>query len=81
MADAGQVLVPAIKRLPGCQGYFAATDAASATMVNISLWDSLEHAQAMGSLPEMAELAREFITMGAEFERPIINYQPLWQLP
>jgi hypothetical protein len=81
MADAGKVLVPAIKRLPGCRGYFAATDGASATMVNVSLWDSLEHAHAMASLPEMAALAREFIAMGAEFERPIINYQPLWQLP
>jgi hypothetical protein len=81
LADAGKVLIPAIKRLPGCQGYFAATDAASATMVNVSLWDSLEHAQAMASLPEMAALAQEFMTMGAEFERPIINYEPLWQIP
>jgi hypothetical protein len=35
----------------------------------------------MGSLPEMATLAREFIELGVAFERPILNYPVLWQLP
>lgn len=81
MAAAERVLLPAIRRLPGCLGYYAATDEASSTMVNVSLWDTLEHADAMATLPEMAQLAKEFIALGAQFERPIINYQPLWQLP
>jgi quinol monooxygenase YgiN len=81
MADAGQVLIPAIRRLPGCLSYYAATDAASSTMVNVSFWDTLEHAQAMATLPEMGELAKEFVALGVEFERPIVNYQTLWQLP
>lgn len=81
MAKAGDVLIPAIRRLPGCLGYWAATDEASSTMVNVSLWDTLEHAQAMATLPEMAALATEFVALGAEFERPIINYPALWQLP
>jgi hypothetical protein len=29
----------------------------------------------------MAALAKEFVALGAEFERPIVNYQALWQLP
>ena len=81
MADAGRVLVPAIQRLPGCLSYHAATDEASSTMINVSVWDTLEHAQAMATLPEMAALAQEFIALGAQFERPIVNYRSLWQLP
>ena len=80
MTDAGPVLIPAIKRLAGCLSYHAATDEASSTMINVSVWDTLEHAQAMSALPEMAELAREFVALGAEFERPIINYETLWSI-
>jgi hypothetical protein len=29
----------------------------------------------------MGELAKEFIALGAEFERPIVNYEALWRLP
>jgi quinol monooxygenase YgiN len=74
-------LVPAISGMPGCLSYYVGSEQASCTMVNISVWDTLEHAQAMGSLPEMAALAKEFIALGVEFERPIINYPVLWQLP
>jgi quinol monooxygenase YgiN len=81
MNEAGIALMPAIRRLPGCLSYYAATDEASSTMINVSVWDTLEHAQAMATLPEMAALAKEFVAMGAEFERPIVNYPALWQLP
>jgi quinol monooxygenase YgiN len=74
-------LVPAIRRMPGCLHYYAGADATTHTMINVSVWDTLEHAQAMGSLPEMAALAGEFIALGVEFERPIANYPVLWQLP
>jgi hypothetical protein len=75
-----QVLIRAPRRLPGCLGYYAGADATTTTMINVSLWDTLEHAQALGSLPEMATLAREFVALGVEFERPIANYPVLWQL-
>jgi quinol monooxygenase YgiN len=80
MAEAGTTLVPAIKKLPGCLSYYAATDEDSSTLVNVSVWDTLEHAQTMATLPEMTALAKEFIALGAEFERPIINYPALWNL-
>ena len=79
--EASRALIPAIGRLPGCLSYYAGTDEQTHTMVNVSVWDSLEHAQAMGSLPEMLALAGEFIALGVEFERPIANYPVLWQLP
>lgn len=74
-------LVPAISAMAGCQSYYVGADEASCTMVNVSVWDTLEHAQAMGTLPEMAGLAKDFIALGVEFERPIVNYSVLWQLP
>jgi quinol monooxygenase YgiN len=80
MTEAGKKLIPAIKALPGCLSYYAATDEMSSTMVNVSIWDTLEHAQAMATLPEMAALAKEFVALGAEFERPIVNYPALWQI-
>jgi quinol monooxygenase YgiN len=74
-------LVPAIRAMPGCVSYFAGSDQTSNTMVNVSVWDTLEHAQAMGSLPEMAALAREFVELGVTFERPIVNYPVIWKIP
>ena len=74
-------LVPAIQALPGCLSYYVGSDETSTTMVNVSVWDSLEHAQAMATLPEMAASAKEFLALGVEFERPIVNYPVLWSLP
>jgi quinol monooxygenase YgiN len=79
--NSSESLVPAIRRLPGCISYFVGSDAASNTMVNVSVWDTLEHAQAMSSLAEMTALGEEFARMGVTFERPIINYEAMWQLP
>jgi quinol monooxygenase YgiN len=81
MSAAAQTLLPAIRNLPGCISYYVATEQESSTMVNVSVWDTLEHAQAMATLAEMGALAQEFIALGVEFERPIINYPALWQLP
>jgi quinol monooxygenase YgiN len=74
-------LIPAIRRLPGCVSYFVGSEAGSNTMVNVSVWDTLEHAEAMSSLAEMAALAKEFVHIGVVFERPITNYEVMWQLP
>ena len=76
-----ETLIPAIRRLSGCMSYYVGSDAASNTMVNVSVWDTLEHAQAMSSLAEMTALGEEFARMGVTFERPIINYEAMWQLP
>ena len=78
---ASESLVPAIRKLPGCLNYFVGSDARSNTLVNVSVWDTFEHAESMSSLAEMAALAKEFIQLGVEFERPITNYEVMWQLP
>ena len=71
-------LIPALRLLPGCVSYYAGADEFSCSMVNISVWDTLEHAEAMSSLPPMPALGQEFTRMGVEFERPIVNYAALW---
>jgi len=76
-----KTLVPAIRRLPGCISYYVGSEVVSSTMVNVSVWDTLDHANAMSTLAPMVALAQEFMALGVEFERPIVNYPVLWQLP
>jgi quinol monooxygenase YgiN len=80
LAESSHSLIPAIRALPGCLAYYAGSDEASCTMINVSVWDTMEHAHAMALLPEMAALAKEFVVLGVEFERPIVNYPTLWHL-
>ena len=79
--SSSESLIPALRRLPGCVSFFAGADAVSNTMVNVSVWDTLEHAEALTSLPEMTTLAKEFVQLGVAFERPVVNYEVMWQLP
>jgi hypothetical protein len=72
-------LIPAIERLPGLLHYYVGIDHASATMVNVSIWDSVEHAQQMSALAPMLALRERFETLGVQFD-PIVNYETLWQI-
>jgi len=74
-----QSLIPAIRRLPGVLGYWAGIDRGSGTMVNVSTWESEEHARQMATLPEMLALRGTFEAGGVQFE-PIVDYQVLWRL-
>jgi hypothetical protein len=72
-------LVPAIQRLDGCSHYFAAIDRESSSMVNVSVWRTLEDARQMQTLAPMLALAEEFTREGVRFERPALNYETLWE--
>jgi hypothetical protein len=79
--DAAQSsLIPAIRKLSGCIHYFAAIDRESSSMVNVSVWRTLGDAQQMQTLAPMRALAAEFTQEGVQFERPIINYESLWEI-
>jgi quinol monooxygenase YgiN len=79
--DAAQAtLIPAIRELAGCIHYVAAIDRESSSMVNVSVWRSLADAQQMQSLAPMQALAEEFTRAGVVFERPIVNYETVWEL-
>jgi hypothetical protein len=79
LADARLTLFPAIQRLPGLLHYYVGIDAVTSTMVNVSIWDSLEHAQQMSTLAPMLALASAFQSLGVKFD-PIANYATLWEV-
>ena len=78
--EARRALVPGIRQLDGCLHYWAGIDHHSNTMVNVSVWRSLADAKQMETLASMLALAGEFGRLGVNFERPIINYEVLWEI-
>jgi len=77
--DTGTYLVPAIKRLPGMLGYFAAA-APSGSIVHVSLWESDEKAQQMAGLREMIVNARQDAESAGVSFIPIVNYPIAWHI-
>jgi hypothetical protein len=74
-----EYLVPAIKRLPGLVHYYAGVSP-EGSIVQVSVWDSDEHAAQMGQLKEMAVDARgEMEAVGVTFT-PIVNYPINWTI-
>ncbi|MDH6133131.1 hypothetical protein P3T37_002525 [Kitasatospora sp. MAA4] len=74
-----EYLIPAIKRLPGLIHYYAGVSP-EGSAVNISVWESDEHAAQMGQLKEMVVDARgESEAAGVTFA-PIVNYPVNWTI-
>lgn len=78
--EAQQTLVPAIRKLSGCMHYWVGIDRTTNMMVNVSVWMSLANAKQMETLAPMLALASEFVKLGVTFERPIANYETIWQI-
>jgi quinol monooxygenase YgiN len=76
---AGAELIPAIRALAGVHSYHAGIERDSASMVNVSVWESLEQAQQMSSLAPMLALREVFERHGVRFE-PIVNYETVWSI-
>jgi hypothetical protein len=69
-----------IRDLPGLRAYFVGVDRVTSQLSNVSVWDSVEHARAMGTFQPMLDLATEFAGIpGVTFVRPIPNFETLWQ--
>ena len=72
-------LIPAIQQLPGLIHWYAAVSP-DGSIVNISIWDTEEHAAQMGRLKEMAVIARgEMEALGVKFN-PIVNDPIIWTI-
>jgi hypothetical protein len=80
MTEAGAVLLPGIRAMRGCRGYFAGSDPATSSFSNVSVWNTLDDAKQMEKFQAMLDLGKRFLDAGATFERPIMNYGTLWQL-
>jgi hypothetical protein len=72
-------LVPAIRQLPGLIHWYAGVSP-EGSIVNVSVWDTDEHASQMNQLKEMVVDARaEMETLGVTFI-PIVNYPVGWTI-
>lgn len=81
MAEAEPVLVPGIQAMRGLVSYWAGADQATSSLTNVSVWRSLDDAKQMDRFQPMLDLGKRFAEKGAVFERPIMNYAALWQIP
>jgi hypothetical protein len=74
-----EYLIPAIKPLPGLIHFYVGVSP-DGSMVNVSVWDSNEHAAQMDGLKEMAVDARgEMEAVDVTFT-PIVNYPINWAI-
>jgi quinol monooxygenase YgiN len=77
--DSARPLVPAIRALTGLIYYHAAVDPETSTVVNVSIWDSMDAAKQMDSLAPMLVQRRIVEGAGVTFDK-IANYAPLWKI-
>jgi hypothetical protein len=74
-----EYLIPAIKRLPGLIHFYAGVSS-EGSAVQVSVWDSEEHAAQLDRLKEMTVDARgEAEACGVTFH-PIITYPINWHI-
>ena len=72
-------LRPGIERMPGNLAFYPGADPTCLTFTNVSLWDTLEHAQQLDRFQPMLDAGKRFVAEGARFDRPIINSTTLWR--
>lgn len=79
LTEGGDRLIPAIQKLAGCLHYYSAINREAGTIVNVSVWDSLEHAQQMASLQAMQAEGAQMRALGVRFD-PILNHETVWTI-
>jgi hypothetical protein len=81
MVEADSVLRPGIEAMPGLINFYAGADEATSSLMNVSIWKTLDNAKQLDTFQPMLDLGKVFVQKGATFERPIMNHLTLWQLP
>ncbi len=79
LQEGRRTLEPALRALPGLLHYYVSIDPVSNSMVNVSVWESLQAAQQMNTLQEMLTQRDIFVALGVKFQ-PIRNYSGLWSV-
>jgi hypothetical protein len=80
MVEADSVLRSSIEAMPGLVSFYAGADEATSSLMNVSVWKTLADAKQLDTFQPMLDLGKVFVSKGATFERPIMNYSTLWQL-
>ena len=78
MLDVEADLRPGIEAMPGLLSFYAGADEATLSLINTSIWDTLEHARQLDTFQPMLDAGKRFVAEGARFERPIMHYTSLW---
>lgn len=78
MQESEKELRPGIEAMPGLIAYYAGADAETLTLTNVSLWDSVEHANQINTFEPMSRLAQDLIDHGGRPERPVMNHVTQW---
>ncbi len=79
LMDGENDLAPGIRKLAGLVKFYVGIQSTSGTMVNVSVWDTREHAEQMDSFQPMIDAGKEFRKIGIRFD-PIVNYEVLWEI-
>ena len=80
MADSITVLEPGIRQMRGLIHFYAGEDGATHSLTNVSLWRTLTDAKQLDTFQPMLDLGKVFVSKGATFERPIMNYALQWEI-
>jgi hypothetical protein len=80
MIESEPVLRDGIAAMAGFLKFYAGADEATSSLTNVSLWADLDSARQLDRFQPMLDLGKDFVAAGATFERPVMNYLPLWQL-
>jgi hypothetical protein len=80
MAESLAVLEPGIRQMRGLIHFYTGEDEATNSLANVSVWRTLEDARQLDTFQPMLDLGKVFTTRGATFERPVMNYSPLWEI-
>ncbi|WP_158924147.1 hypothetical protein [Acidisphaera sp. S103] len=78
MLDAEASLRPGIEAMPGLLSFYAGADEATLSLINTSVWDTLDHARQLDTFQPMLDAGKRFVAEGATFQRPIMHYTSLW---
>ena len=78
MEKSESILRPGIEALPGLLAFYAGSDQETLSLLNVSIWDSIEHARQLDTFEPMVRLAREFVDEGGRPERPIMHHHMQW---
>lgn len=79
LAASELALRAALEAMPGLIHYYVAIDRSVGQLTNVSVWDSMEHAQAMSQLQEMLAQRPVLEGVGVTFEQ-ITNHEVLWSI-
>jgi len=79
LVESEVALREAITALPGLVHYYVGIDEDRGQVTNVSVWESLEHAQQMDTLAPMLAQRPLLEAVGVTFE-PITNHATLWAI-